>query len=430
MSGVVLFGEGSRMNSMPSDDEEGIKVQDLRDLVTAMKAWRETPQDMTNLVIVSLSSALPQNKRSDDMMAQCFNGVAGIGVRRGGKVFDLVGGDFAILLRISESAMIGVVRDLKVELLRTMEKFHPGSFGTIDQSRLVTSYEFSMHYRSAADRVAKYAELAMKEEAAAGNADAAAPDKLRPLTRADIQRVMQAYEKFGPEKFLRTFARRQDVCMCMPDGEPTPILTEHFISMDLLRKPLFVDVEMRGSGRLFSEFTLVLDQILLRSFDKMELTDDRHSINLNVESIFTQAFDTFLKATPSAIMERLVFEFKQANIVANYDEFQVGKQLISEAGGQIAVDQIFPQTIGLVDLSFLGATMAKIHWRNGAEEMFVERAKYVKRMIEDGVMPIMIRVDDARAMEIGQEMGITLFQGFHLDDWLKNNSAEPAAAAG
>ena len=61
--------------------------------------------------------------------------------------------------------------------------------------------------------------------------------------------------------------------------------------MDLLRKPLFVDVEMRGSGRLFNEFTLVLDQILLQAFDKLHVGDNRISINLNVESVFTEAFE-------------------------------------------------------------------------------------------------------------------------------------------
>jgi hypothetical protein len=56
--------------------------------------------------------------------------------------------------------MIGTVRDLKIEMLRTFERHFPGSFGTIDQTRLVLSYELQGNYRSAADRVAKYAELA------------------------------------------------------------------------------------------------------------------------------------------------------------------------------------------------------------------------------------------------------------------------------
>ena len=87
--------------------------------------------------------------------------------------------------------MIGTVRDLKIEMLRTFERHFPGSFGTIDQTRLVLSYELQDNYRSAADRVAKYAELAHQQ-----SKPQAGYKKLRPLTPSDIKNVMRAYEKF------------------------------------------------------------------------------------------------------------------------------------------------------------------------------------------------------------------------------------------
>lgn len=196
-------------------------------------------------------------------------------------------------------------------------------------------------------------------------------------------------------------------------------MTEYFISMDLLRKPLFVDVEMRGSGRLFNEFTLVLDQILLQAFDKLHVKGHRVSLNLNVESVFTEAFEGFIESTPEDVMQQVVFEFRQSNIVENFDEFQVARGLIRAKGAHIAVDQIFPQTVGLVDLDFLGASIAKIHWRNGAEEVLGERKKAITHLIECGVLPVLIRVDQERALEVGNSMGITMYQGFLIDDMLK-----------
>jgi hypothetical protein len=152
---------------------------------------------------------------------------------------------------------------------------------------------------------------------------ASATKKLRPLTQADIKNVMRAYEKFGSEKFIKTFVRSQEVCLAANGRPPEPVMTEYFISMDLLRKPLFVDVEMRGSGRLFNEFTLVLDQILLQAFDKLHVKGHRVSLNLNVESVFTEAFEGFIESTPEDVMQQVVFEFRQSNIVENFDEFQV-----------------------------------------------------------------------------------------------------------
>jgi EAL domain-containing protein (putative c-di-GMP-specific phosphodiesterase class I) len=119
----------------------------------------------------------------------------------------------------------------------------------------------------------------------------------------------------------------------------------------------------------------------------------------------------------------VVFEFRQSNIVENFDEFQVARGLIRAKGSHIAVDQIFPQTVGLVDLDFLGASMAKIHWRNGAEEVLWERERAIKSLIDNGVLPVLIRVDQEKALEVGDKLGITMYQGFLIDD-LTNPEAE------
>lgn len=392
----------------------GQKVKSLNDLVRDLGAWREKQVAGMNFIVVSVSSALPESKRTAPLIAQIEDSVLAQSMLRGGKAFKLSDSDFGLLIKLQETSMIATVRDLKVEMLRTFERHFPGSFGTVDQTRLVLSYELQGNYRSAADRVAKYAEMAQNAKQPESKAG-----KLRPLTPTDIKNVMKAYDKFGAEKFIKTFVRSQEICLAVEGRKPEPVMTEYFISMDLLRKPLFIDVEMRGSGRLFNEFTLVLDQILLQAFDKLPIGELRVSLNLNVESVFTEAFENFIENTPDDIMQQVVFEFRQANIVENFDEFQVARGLIRAKGAHIAVDQIFPQTVGLVDLDFLGASIAKIHWRNGAEEVLHEREQAIEGLIASGVLPVLIRVDQDRALEVGAEMGITMYQGFLIDDMLK-----------
>lgn len=398
------------------------KPKDLRALVQDMGQWRHAPEAGVNLVVVSVAAALPETKRTPALIAQIGEGMAAIGSKRHGHTYQVSTCDFGILAKVTETALIGLVRDLKVEMLRTIERNFPGSFGTIDQSRLVLSYDLVNNYRSAADRVAKYAELAQRNAADQDEGN----KQLRPLTTADIKNVMKAYEKFGTEKFIKAFVRDQDIIMHVAGKAPEKVLTEYFISMDLLRKPLFVDVEMRGSGRLFNEFTLVLDQILLQAFDQMHTRGGRCSVNLNVESVFTEQFEAFIERTPEAVLKEVVFEFRQSNIVENFDEFQVARGLIKSKGATIAVDQIFPQTVGLVDLDYIGASIAKIHWRNGAEDILKERERAVKYLIDCGVLPVLIRVDNERALEVGARMGINLYQGFLIDDMIKKNAAPPA----
>lgn len=403
----------SQYAAMNQAEPQSAKAKDLRALVHDMGQWRHAPEGGVNLVIISVAGALPEAKRTPGLVAQVAEGAAGIAGKRSGAFYQVSPCDFAIMGKFQETALISMVRDLKVDMLRTIERNFPGSFGSIDQSRLVLSYDLVANYRSAADRVAKYAEIAQRavsEEA--GN------KQLRPLTPADIKNVMKAYEKFGSEKFIKAFVRTQDVMLNIAGKPPETVLREYFISMDLLRKPLFIDVEMRGSGRLFNEFTLVLDQILLQAFNQMHTTDQRCSINLNVESVFTEAFEGFIEATPPKVLEQVVFEFRQSNIVENFDEFQVARGLIKSKGAHIAVDQIFPQTVGLVDLDYIGASIAKIHWRNGAEEILKERERAIKYLIDCNVVPVLIRVDNDRALEVGARMGINMFQGFLIDQKL------------
>jgi hypothetical protein len=403
-----------------ASDPKPLKAQDLRALVQDMGKWRHAPESGVNLIVVSASSALPETKRSAALIEQLAAGVGVIGARRRAALYQVTANDLALLVKLDEATLIAVVRDLKVEMLRTIERHFPGSFGTIDQSRLVLSYDLAHNYRSAADRVAKFAEAAQREADAAEGGER----KLRALTQADIQKVLLAYQKFGTDKFVKAFVRHQDAVTKKADSFE-PMLTEYYISMDLIRKPLFVDVEMRGSGRLFQEFTLVLDQIMLQSFNKMPTSVGRCSLNLNVESVFTEAFENFIEDTPENKLAQIVFEFRQANIVENFDEFQVARGLIKSKGATIAVDQIFPQTVGLVDLEYIGASLAKIHWRNGAEEVLKERAKAIKYMMECNVTPIMIRVDAERAFDVGASLGINIYQGFHIDELTKPKTDQP-----
>jgi molybdenum-dependent DNA-binding transcriptional regulator ModE len=387
------------------------KPKDLRALVQDMGHWRHAPEGGVHLIVISAAAALPETKRTPELIEQIGEGVMTISGKRHGTTYQVSMHDFAIMVKVNESVLVGMVRDLKVDMLRTIERNFPGSFGTIDQSRLVLSYDLVNNYRSAADRVAKYAEVAQRAVAEADGGE----KQLRPLTTTDIKNVMRAYEKFGTDKFVKAFVRSQDIAMNIAGKPPEPVMTEYFISMDLLRKPLFVDVEMRGSGRLFNEFTLVLDHILLQAFNHMHTTEARCSVNLNVESVFTEAFEAFLEATPQSKLEQVVFEFRQSNIVENFDEFQVARGLIKSKGAHIAVDQILPQTVGLVDLDYIGASIAKIHWRNGAEEVLKERERAIKYLIDCNVLPVLIRVDNERALEIGATMGINMYQGFHID---------------
>lgn len=79
-----------------------------------------------------------------------------------------------------------------------------------------------------------------------------------------------------------------------PDQPPKELMKEYFIRMDALKKHVFPNVELRGMGNLFNQLTITLDRVLVSAFDEINPGRMACSINLNVESVFTKAFEEFI----------------------------------------------------------------------------------------------------------------------------------------
>ncbi len=405
---------------VPHPKAELTKPHDLRSLVHDMSQWRHAPVDNVHLIVISLGGAVPQAKHTPEMVAQIGVGLCTLASQRGIRIYQVAPADFAVMVRLTGQLLMDLMRDLKVELLRVVEKHCPENFGTINQNRFVMLFNLTEHYRVAAERVAKYALDAQK----ANDPEVKQQQALRPLSPEDLENVLHAFKKFGSDKFLKAFMRDQVVVRNMAGMGNQPWMHEYFISMDSLRKPLFIDVEMRASGQLFNDFTRVLDQIVLRAFRGLHLpTTMPFSINVNVVTVFTAAFADFMDQTPKDVLSRLTFEFRQADIVEHFDEFEIAPGMIHAMGATIGVDKIFPQTLGLVDLDYIGAKYAKVLWRESSEDVLKERSKTFKYMNECGVEPILIRVDSQRALSAGAELGVSTFQGFFIDDSFKKHAA-------
>ena len=246
------------------------------------------------------------------------------------------------------------------------------------------------------------------------------PASNREIAYEDLNKIVLAFKQLGPENFAKAFMRNQSVVR-KPHGKPvTSITREYFYSLNLLRKALFPDVNLRKCGQIFGELTLALDQVFMRSFEHFPKLNAPFSINLNVQSIFTKSFEGFLDSAPH---DSMTIEFRQPNIVEYYDEFVTARALLESKGVRIAVDNIYSDTIGLVNLDYIGASMAKIHWTKGSEDILQERSKALRHYADSGVKIVMTRVDETVALRAANQVGIEKFQGFLIDELVKNAAA-------
>lgn len=322
--------------------------------------------------------------------------------------------DRACLVKITEYNQVTLFTDAKVELLRLIQQYFPDQFGMIDQSRLLRPIDLRFKMANAIRFLERYEE---KDE---GSSKPMAPRrKLRRLGEQDIDRVVEVNQQIGTESFAKVFIRHQKMVEILPGGPPRDVMREYFVGMDALKSHVFLDVELRGSGNIFNQLTITLDRLLLDAFGDANPERVACSINLNVESVFTRAFQTFLEEAEKKSFDNLVFEFRQANVLQQYDEYEVAANLISSRKGRIAIDAVFPETVGIVNMQRLSADYAKIFWRQGAETVLQRFTREIEQLQNEGTQVILARVDDDLGIQVGHDLGVTLFQGFHIDDMEK-----------
>lgn len=394
----------SQLERLPS-------AKDVMDIITDPSF---TGAEFNSLVIISFDG-LPEIE-DDGFWADCVQIFALFKKRFGAPTFRVTPTEYTALVKVTEMNQININTSLKYEILKLIQSYAPKFFGLVDQSRLVRMINLTTRKANAVN----YLEYRVKE-AASGESRTS---KLRPIRESDIDRVIKVRDHVGPEDFAKLFLTAQPISIIRPGYPVTPVMSEFFVAMEALRKHAFPDVELRGAGNLFAQLTLTLDTILMSIFNSVVATDSRASININVESVFTKEFETFCEARGDEGLGNIVFEFRQVNILQHFEQFGIAANLIRERGGVVAVDAIFPETIGLVNIGRLGAEMAKVFWRPGAEAIIPSLADDIKAMQDTGCMIIMSRVDEDTAVEIGHPLGITMFQGFYVDDLLKHRPEE------
>lgn len=368
-----------------------------------------------SLVMISLS-ALPTDDDDDDFWGDLDDFLIEYKNRYDADLYELSLADRAILIRLSEQSEVGMISDLKVSVLRLIQQYFPENFGMVDQTRLLRVIDLGFKLPNAI----KFLEHYESQPGKTGEKGAG----LRALQEDDIKMVLEVHRKVGAQKFKQIFVQNQRMADIKPGKKPEELMKEYFISMEALKKHVFPNVELRGAGNLFNQLTITLDRVLIKAFNDINPQRQSCSINMNVESIFTRTFEEFLGDPGGTPLANIVFEFRQDNILQQFDQFEIAADLITSRGGIVAIDAIFPETVGLVNLHRLHATFAKIFWRPGAEETLPAQKDEIKEMQDQGLIFIIARLDDETGIQVGHDLDISVFQGFYVDDLLDGKTGK------
>jgi hypothetical protein len=258
-------------------------------------------------------------------------------------------------------------------------------------------------------------ELVAEREVAKSNTERGVP-----MTPLGLGRAEEALARVD----LSSFTRRQPVCAFVEDGKPETVFTEVFVSIADLRETLMPGTDFAANPWLFQRMTQTLDRRVMSQMSRKEdksLLRDGFSVNLNVATLLSEEFLTFDdNFAPSS--SDIVLEVRLEDVFADLSAFTFARDFVHERGYRICIDGVSFKTYPYADTNRLGVAYAKLMWSpDMAAMMGTERAQTFKDLIRERRRgrTILSRCDNDAAVRIGSQLGITMFQGRHLDSLLR-----------
>lgn len=232
--------------------------------------------------------------------------------------------------------------------------------------------------------------------------------------------MLASIEKTLEKADLSGVLRRQPICAAVPDMTVRQVYDEFYINIQHLRQLLGTEANLLGNRCLFKYLTQVLD---LRMLDMIRRGMGRYlekpiSLNLNVDTLLSESFTEFNEAIKPANKVSIVIEIQLEDVFGDMSAFMLARDMVQNMGYRVCLDGLTPLTFTQVDRKKLGFDLVKLLWNADMES---ELDSVANRELSDMIRQcganrvILCRCDNRQAVDYGQALGISLFQGRFLD---------------
>ena len=225
---------------------------------------------------------------------------------------------------------------------------------------------------------------------------------------------------------LRPALRRQAVCAAIPEMMVRRVFDEVYINIAHLRQAMKIDVDLLSNRWLFKYLTELLDMRMLALMT--EKPDDIElplSLNLNVKTLMSDEFAAFDASIKPASKVSIVIELQVSDVFEDMQAFMMARNNVQKLGYRICLDGLTNLSFAQIKRETLGFDLVKLQWNaDTAKAVDSEENKNIAKLIKacGANRIILTRCDNKQAVDYGQALGVSLFQGRYLDK-LMNPSA-------
>jgi EAL domain-containing protein (putative c-di-GMP-specific phosphodiesterase class I) len=332
-----------------------------------------------------------------------------------GAYIEMSNGDVFLLWPETEAAKSLVDKALTVAL--------PGGVAPEDVAKCRLVYRLPAEYAPLRERANHYVDVS--RDTTSENAENTPAQLLQsetargPMTAWSADQIGKLLEDIDIHRYLRT----QPVYERGQDGVWRPLFVELFIGIDDLRLAHFPKMEIAPSEHLFLELCQKIDRRLLTQLSQHSDIIVGHSISLNlsVSSLTGPAFAQFAFTVPRANRGTIICELNGADLWQDFTMTIGVMGSLRKEGFKIAIDGVSPAMLPYVNLGLFEPNYIKI---NASKDQVASLAQPQTRAALDALPReklIFFRCDNEQAVTLGQELGVSRFQGWLIDDLVKQD---------
>ena len=223
-----------------------------------------------------------------------------------------------------------------------------------------------------------------------------------------------------------SFIRRQAICAIIGKSVPQRVFEEVFVSIPDMRDSLLPEVEITANPWLFLALTETLDRRVLEIISRHDdgsLTGN-FSVNINVSTILSDDFLRFDDSINSSMRQSVILELQLVDIFSDIRSFILAKTFAKARGYKICIDGITVDKLKYLNRTNLDCDLMKIVWHPSLVEILNEDHHFMDYMNKaERAKIILCRIDDANAVEVGNSLGINLYQGRYVQRLLNASSS-------
>ena len=159
-------------------------------------------------------------------------------------------------------------------------------------------------------------------------------------------------------------------------------------------------------------------QLMQALVDYESFPEDVLSINMNVSTISTKAFDQFIEKQKSLSEHPLVVEIALFDIMSDLTAYFRAQEKLDRLGCKICICKMDIQSLYVLDRELINVDFLKIRWNKSYHKTLsgTDRERIKDAIEAQGKMRVVLSECETKdAIKFGTEMGIVMFQGFEID---------------